>query len=317
LKNDSIPWYCADCAANCGQCKKLVKNTCKGLLCDQCQIWYHNHCVDIDDDRYSELCDTSFDWICQQCEVITFSDSFFNSGSSQDESSEAESEEIPPRHQNNRKKLKTLVINFQSMKKKTADIESLISMYDPDLIQGTETWLTPAIGSAEIIPEAYTTYRKDRPDGHGGVLFAHKKDLIVTHRQEFDTTCEILWNQIEIKGRRSLLIGTYYKPRHDDSDSIAALQTTIDKINSTGKMTDIIICGDVNQPNIDWKTNQVIRNHWASTSVAEDLLHIIEENGLQQVVKEPTRGENILDIVLTNNVSCVGTDVILESAAIT
>ena len=61
---------------------------------------------------------------------------------------------------------------------------------------------------------------------------------------------------------------------------------------------DVIVAGDFNQPNITWQMYTTIPNmpnQWASTEVAEDLLWTIGENGLHQVVKDPTRGNNILD----------------------
>ena len=38
---------------------------------------------------------------------------------------------------------------------------------------------------------------------------------------------------------------------------------------------------------------------------SEQLLEIIDEHGLTQLVKEPTRDDNILDLVLTNNVNII------------
>ena len=271
----------------------------------------------MDDNIYDDLTTKDFfAWKCPQCEVLVFNNSFFNTSNQTnptdtDDENKNKNDTYAPRHQNKKKKLRSLLINFQSIKNKVADIESLIELYDPDIIQGTETWLTPNIQSSEVIPNNYTTHRKDRTsDNHGGVLFAHKKDLIVTQRRELDSGCEIIWNQIEIKGRRSLLFGTYYKPKHDDNKSLEGLQESLDKINTTNKTTDVIVCGDANQPNIDWNKGRVDRNHWASKDVAESLLQIIDENGLQQEVTEPTRGENILDIVLTNNDRLIKTTVI-------
>ncbi|KAK7002700.1 hypothetical protein BgiMline_004103 [Biomphalaria glabrata] len=59
--------------------------------------------------------------------------------------------------------LKTLVIHFQSIRKKTADLE---------------TWLHPEIYNAEIFNSNYEIFRKDRADNHGGVLLAIKNTLI-------------------------------------------------------------------------------------------------------------------------------------------
>ena len=39
---------------------------------------------------------------------------------------------------------------------------------------------------------------------------AIKSDLLVTHKQEFDSNSECIKTQCHIKGRRSLILGTYY-----------------------------------------------------------------------------------------------------------
>jgi hypothetical protein len=49
---------------------------------------------------------------------------------------------------------------------------NLIDKSNPDIILGCETCLNPSVGSQEVMPPGYNTYRKDRSDGYGGVLMA-------------------------------------------------------------------------------------------------------------------------------------------------
>ena len=155
----------------------------EGLLCDtcNCQKWFHSECVGVCDGTYQRLINSSFDWSCPQCEILHFNDSYFDR-STDDITSDSDNEtDYEPRHSNTKKKIRVLLINFQSLKNKAADLEALIDLYSPDIIQGTETWLSSAIQTSEVIPECYTTYRKDRTtDSHGGVLFA--KNLTATVR---------------------------------------------------------------------------------------------------------------------------------------
>ena len=65
-------------------------------------------------------------------------------------------------------------------------------------------------------------------------------------------------------------------------------------------MMDVIVAGDFNQPSINWQMYSTIPNHRASIEVAEDPLITIGENGLHQVVKELTGGNDILDTVFVN-----------------
>jgi len=62
-------------------------------------------------------------------------------------------------------------IIFQSIMNKKADFQEFIYNYKPDIIVGTETWLSANVNNNEIVPPEwnYNIYRKDRP---GGVMIA-------------------------------------------------------------------------------------------------------------------------------------------------
>ena len=76
------------------------------------------------------------------------------------------------------KPLKLLNVNLQSINNKKAEFLNLVDTHKPDIIVGTESWLKPAVKSAEIFPPWFSVYRKDRKDGYGGVFIAVKNDLI-------------------------------------------------------------------------------------------------------------------------------------------
>ena len=123
-------------------------------------------------------------------------------------------------------KLTCLAVNFQSIKNKVADIAAIVEEYNPDIILGNESWLNPDIKSSEIFPEIYNVYRKDRlSDSHGGVFQAVKKDIIVTHRDDLDTDCEIIWTQCQIQNKKSksLFLASFYRPNKNDISSLQEL----------------------------------------------------------------------------------------------
>ena len=62
--------------------------------------------------------------------------------------------------------------NCQSIKSKKASFISFVDTYTPNIIFGTESWLSPSWYSSEIFPHNYNVYRKDRDDGFGGVFLA-------------------------------------------------------------------------------------------------------------------------------------------------
>ena len=77
-------------------------------------------------------------------------------------------------------KLSVLVLNCQSVVSKKADLNCFIEATNPNIIIASETWLKPTIISSEFLPQHYIAYRKDREDGYGGVLLAHKYKITLT-----------------------------------------------------------------------------------------------------------------------------------------
>ena len=276
--------------------------------CDSCSLWYHIDCIGMGEEEYDLLLTQSFDWLCSSCETSGEQQENITLNS-QSNQVDAEQQKKPNKRKsrtNNRDSMKILLINFQSIKNKSADLEQLIYHHQPDIIQGTETWLNPDISSSEIFPSNYTVFRRDRKtDDHGGVIFACKKDIIVTERKEFSSESEMLWHQIELKGRSSILLGTVYKPKHNDAVTVDNLQNVLTKINHKLPNNNIIVCGDFNQPNVDWNNLCTIPSTWACSKTANKLINVTVENGLDQVVDKPTRGNNILDLVLTNNTNVI------------
>ena len=84
--------------------------------------------------------------------------------------------------------LRTLVINFQSLRPKKAEFWNRLYTTNPDVILGTETWLKSDVTDAEVFPPNFNVFRKDRHGGYGGVLVATKKSLMCHEIQPASTT---------------------------------------------------------------------------------------------------------------------------------
>ena len=63
----------------------------------------------------------------------------------------------------------------------------------------------------------------------------------------------------------------------------------------------IVIAGDFNLPGWDWKENRAIHEKCHYPNLHYQFVDIINSHGLVQLVDEPTRGENILDLILISN----------------
>ena len=59
----------------------------------------------------------------------------------------------------------------------------------------------------------------------------------------------------------------------------------------------LIVCGDFNTPDVDWLTT----SPKVKSPVADTLCKFVCDNFFSQLVSHPTRGDNILDLLLTTN----------------
>ena len=98
---------------------------------------------------------------------------------------------------------------------------------------------------------------------------------------------------IEISGsNNSFLFGVYYRPPSATVESVNALSNCLLSVPNSP----IILCGDFNVPNIAW----ALVSPTVSTLVANSLCQFVRDNFLYQLVSDPTRQDNILDLVFTN-----------------
>ena len=75
------------------------------------------------------------------------------------------------------------------------------------------------------------------------------------------------------------------------------------EIGGASRNKNVCILGDYNFRRIDWEGV-------VGDEESEEFFGVLQDNFLKQVVREPTRGENILDLVLTNNENMIsGVDV--------
>ena len=164
-----------------------------------------------------------------------------------------------------------------------------------DIIGIAETFLTDDILSAEIALPGYTMYRKDRCEVNnskgGGVVLYVRNDIIsceiVTLNQ---LKCESVWCKLKTHGNPDVIVGVCYKSQAAADEEIENMAKAI---NMVSKGT-LLIMGDFNYPNIDWSKLEAHGN---------DIMFrdLILDNYLIQHVKEPTRDQNILDLIFTSH----------------
>ena len=194
--------------------------------------------------------------------------------------------------------IKIYYTNVRSLKNKINELKIMAAAAKPDIIALTETWLHDDIGNSEINIDSYSLIRKDRhrvANSRGGGVAFYIKDNIRVHTlsENDDRSLEMIWLEIATSIKNDpLVIGLYYRaPNINIQDS--------DVINKSIKdycTKNTIIIGDFNHPNIDWKTMQP-----NGDTLCKKFIKTVNDNFLRQLVKNSTRGDNILDLILTNN----------------
>ena len=307
----------------CGHCTKPAKTDC--VACDTCDTWYHRKCVGMRPEIFRKLGNAS--WHCLTCalpNVSIFLDSSINSSKSRFDSLYEHSSSLdasfnpPPSHcsspkndkiiqkqnqKNHRRPMKTCIINFQSVNNKKADILHLIETETPDIIAGSETWLNSSVSSSEIFPANYNIYRSDRLKGsHGGALLALNAEY-TAERIETSQDLEAVFVKINTqKGKPPLIVGSVYRPTNKYLQYSNLLCNTIEKLQRKHKKASFWLCGDFNLPDVTWESH-TINGHQYPREINQRFLDMLHTCGLTQMVEEPTREKNILDLFITNRPS--------------
>ena len=325
----------------CGYCHlEVTWSNIMSIMCDNCDRWFHADCQGIGHTTFDILSQSKASWCCNQCNFPNYSQGLFESldtltdtssshfsytnnsvedcadpslasssiGSPQAFSSPKSTNPVPdnvPKHKPkySPKRLTVLNMNCRSVVDKKLELKYLTDQTKPDIIAGTESWLNPTHFNNEIFDtETYSIFRKDRTNKKGGGVFlAIKHCLNPIIQPDLDSDSEIIWAKIDVPGLKSVLVGSFYKPKENDLESLRGLRDSLSKIPRSSL---IWLLGDFNLPQIDWDTEQIKQN-CSYTSVYDSFLKIIHDFGLEQIVKIPTRNNNTLDLFLLNQPSLV------------
>lgn len=318
LGQSDEPWYCPNCVATCGLCECNVLNSHKAVQCDSCNMWIHNSCSLLSDDEYGHMQSSACSWICPKCEVLNFSDSFFEELScikisnpftnlrSNHSKHSSENQKSSQKVKSNRKieNLFFVQANVNGIRGKKLEVLSLLDTLKPDIVALQETKIDQTVNTAELFPSGcgYCVYRKDRSLNGGGVMLLVKENIDHMPMADLDNGSEAVWIRIKVKDTHHY-IGSWYRPPDTDCEGFSLFEAQLRKIRSThrtDKHPKIHLMGDFNFRNIDWSTGLNKNGGSLSQSDGMVLIDALNEHGLQQMVNFPTRGENCLDLFLTS-----------------
>ena len=108
----------------------------------------------------------------------------------------------------------------------------MIEEHTPDVIAGTESWLTPSIYSNEIFQANYNVFRKDRSDGYGRVFLAIRNNL-TCETLSIDSQCEIVVCKVSTNSPCSIIICCVYRPPNCDLEYLQELHKVLESLVET------------------------------------------------------------------------------------
>ena len=186
-------------------------------------------------------------------------------------------------------------MNARSLVNKTKEFQALAG--DADCIFAVETGLKPHILNNELLPGFdFTIYRRDRLNRTGdGVLFAVKNPIKSLRRKDLESTAEILACELRPDSRGKILAIVFYRPPDTNRDYLKELKKFLHRA-SDSHFDQILLCGDLDLPSIDWSKGTAISG---DSSLHNVFAKMLKDSFMWQMVDFPTRGNNILDLICT------------------
>ena len=168
----------------------------------------------------------------------------------------------------------------------------------------TETWLKSYHRDAQLQIPGYSVSRSDRGKRTGGGVLLYSLDSIPTTSTESfdDGVCQVLFSTFS---SAKFCVAVVYRPPDASFESFCKVTSFLNRCIDQLKDPeyDIFVAGDFNFPQINWQTMSVSTSGGSpeSNKSAEELLNFMSANLMNQHVDVPTRGINILDLLLSNN----------------
>ena len=201
--------------------------------------------------------------------------------------------------------LKVAQFNAQSIRNKMTHFRAMLASEELDIIGITETWINEKtrdfIGEYDI--PGYKLFKKDRLTKKGGGVLLYVRNHLNPTECKIETEYEVTGANINTLGNNMKIL-VIYRPPNKSQEHEDELYRQLGQ-HANNKLA--VLMGDFNAA-VNWDTMN-------STSYAEGqrLIDFVSNEFLHQWVEKPTRGDNILDIVLTTEDNLVSNITVGES----
>ena len=183
-----------------------------------------------------------------------------------------------------------------------------------DIILLTETHLDNSIDSVEINMDGYQIFRKDR-NRHGGGVAVYVKDELapieihvgIGDMQQPMT--ESLYVKI-LQCSVPCIIGAFYRPPNQSAVNrdltLDALRNQFDYLCTRSNLP-FFLFGDFNDCCVEWESLHL------ESELGRSLINLVDEYNLSQIINEPTRSSNLLDLLITNRDDCIDNVAVIDA----
>ena len=173
--------------------------------------------------------------------------------------------------------------------------------YWPTGTNANSTWLSSYITDSILDPRGeFNIVRKDRQNCRGGGVCA-----IVRKCLSIISLCILdMYQELEVVGfdliniTSSVRVFAVYQPPHYDQVDVDLVNTLVSFLvrYATGANKQHVIVGDLNLPRINWNASTC-----HSDMVHRPVLDFAVNFGFSQLVDFNTRGDNLIDVILTDD----------------
>ena len=195
--------------------------------------------------------------------------------------------------------LKLSLLNARSICNKLPELYGVIYSENISVLLITETWLNCNVSNGLLDPEGKChIFRYDRSlKGGGGVcIFVHKAlNAVECKLTGWHPDMQVCCVDVISQGTKCRLINVYRSTDALNQSEIFTKQLVQCLETITNVYWSCYIVGDFNAVCIDWNNMNCL-----NSNSDKCLLDFAVANGFSQVVDQPTRLNNKLDIVLTN-----------------
>ena len=166
-----------------------------------------------------------------------------------------------------------------------------------DVILLSETHLDETIMSSEIDFEGFELFRNDRDRDGGGVCIYARNELSPIHLKQFDSPeIESIYIQV-LNSDFPCIFGVCYRPPNQSADLknvfLEAIRVQLDILCLNNNKL-LVMCGDYNDRCTNWYSDH------SESELGLLFFDLTCEYDLTQLIDKPTRGENILDLIIVN-----------------